>query len=259
MWERINLNVHLIVGINIIVQGLQLKYQTLILSEPIAYTKKAASTAIKSFAWDVFFPIQIVYMVLDQMRERTTGFMTFLWGGSCSRKDVSGNRMMCLCGHRSVIPDLFSSSAVGMCGTFVSRWNYWMLTKKKHTIHGVLFSDIVDSLETNHGRYCKTSLSSSDSIFISPVMQKKRGLSWNPESFEDLGCTWVSASIRKQAEGMWKCEAIWLLVHSHTGSRGQREPSEYPAPAGNIWSHPSNAWTCVFSYLACLWTRWQEI
>ena len=76
-------------------------------------------------------------------------------------------------------------------------------------------------------------------------------LSWG------LGCSRVSATVRKQAEGMWKHEAIWLLVHFHTGSRGHWEPSKScwdPAPAGNIWSHPSSARTRVRRSEDCLQT-----
>ena len=56
---------------------------------------------------------------------------------------------------------------------------------------------------------------------------------------------------------MWKHEAIWLLVHFHTGSRGHWEPSKGcwdPAPTGNIWSHPSSARTCVLRSVDCLQT-----
>ena len=56
---------------------------------------------------------------------------------------------------------------------------------------------------------------------------------------------------------MWKHEAIWLLVHFHTGSRGHWEPSKScwdPAPAGNIWSHPSSARTRVLRSEDCLQT-----
>lgn len=97
--------------------------------------------------------------------------------------------------------------------------------------------------------------------FTSLALQEKHRFSWNPISLEDLGCSWVSATVRKQAEGMWKCEAIWLLVHFHTGSRGHWEPSKGcwdPAPTGNIWSHPSSARTCVLRYVDCLQTGWWE-
>lgn len=77
-----------------------------------------------------------------------------------------------------------------------------------------------------------------------PLCKRNNTFSWIAISPADLGCSGVPATESKQAEGMWKREAIWLLVHFHTGSRGHWEPSQrcgHPVPTGNIWSHPSSA------------------
>lgn len=125
-----------------------------------------------------------------------------------------------------------------MCGTFVLRWNRMLKKEKNHCpfVYFLISSKIAwNSLRCVLSRlflqeWTFSYFAKGTKIFL------KSHLSWG------FGCSWVSATVRKQAEGMWNCEAIWLLAHFHTGSRGQWEPPEGcwdPAPAGSIWSPPS--------------------